>query len=343
MTHVLETYLRVVLDGGHETGVHGALPLGGHWRVLGDGMLELAPADTAGRDADVLVSAGVHGDETAPIELCDLVIRDVAAGRLPLAARVMFVFGSLAGMRVGRRYLDDDLNRLFRPLGVAEAAALAASPRPDSVEGRRVVELEAAVRAFFRQGPALRNGGSRLHFDLHTAIRGSQFERFALCPFRSDGLWDREQLAWLADNGVEAVLLNDRPAGTFSYFTSAELGVSALTLELGAARPFGKNDLSRFEAIDRGLRRLLSGARKPRDTQRTPRMFRVVHVLIKRTDQFRLHVADDVLNFTAFPRGTLIAEDGDQRYVTTHDDERVIFPNKHVKNGLRAGMMVVEC
>lgn len=54
----------------------------------GEGLLELSPAVAASRaaaPASLRVSAGVHGDETAPIELLSMMVRDLARGTLPLA------------------------------------------------------------------------------------------------------------------------------------------------------------------------------------------------------------------------------------------------------------------
>ena len=244
-------------------------------------------------------------------------------------------------MRAGKRYVNDDLNRLFRPQ-VDEAAKLNAKPRPEHSEGQRATELEAAARPFFLQAPLLPPGAVRLHYDMRTAIRGSQIERFALYPYRADGHWNRDELAWLAGCGIEAVLLNDGPAGTFSYFTSAELLSHSFTLELGKVRPFGQNDLSRFAGIDTGLRRLLARDRQARPAPAPMRVFRVVHVLTKRSDAFQMHVPDDVLNFTAYPADAVITEDTGERCVVSHSEERIVFPNRNVKNGLRAGLMVME-
>ncbi|HDR9357083.1 TPA: succinylglutamate desuccinylase/aspartoacylase family protein, partial [Burkholderia vietnamiensis] len=92
------------------------------WRWLGDGLLALEPAAADASDAanatdapraSVLVSAGVHGDETAPIELLSLLVRDLAAGTAALGCRLLVVLGNVPAMRAGKRYLDDDLNRLF--------------------------------------------------------------------------------------------------------------------------------------------------------------------------------------------------------------------------------------
>lgn len=333
MTALLDTFLRHTLDGAAPTEREGALPNGGRWQWLGEGMLLCEPADLAARPADLLLSAGVHGDETAPIEVCDALLRDLAAGRQPLVSRVLFLFGNLPAMRAFKRYLDDDLNRLFDGRH---------ANRTGSAEAQRAAELETAARNFFLDAPAARNAPARLHYDLHTAIRGSHFERFALYPYRPDGDWNREQLDWLAGCGVEAVLLNQAPAGTFSYFTSARCGAHSFTLELGKVRPFGENDLSRFAGISIGLSRVLAGDLTPPSADTPMRVFEVAGEIIKHSDDFRMHVASDVENFTPFPAGTVLAEDGEYRYVVSKAVERIVFPNPKVKNGLRAGLMVVE-
>ncbi|WP_304166230.1 succinylglutamate desuccinylase/aspartoacylase family protein, partial [Lonsdalea britannica] len=53
-----------------------------HWRWLDEGVLELTPR--AGYRRAVALSAGVHGNETAPIELLDALVGDLLAGRLTL-------------------------------------------------------------------------------------------------------------------------------------------------------------------------------------------------------------------------------------------------------------------
>lgn len=55
------------------------------WRWLGEGVLELTPRQRY-RQA-LVVSAGVHGNETAPIELLNQLIDDLLSGRLPQIGR----------------------------------------------------------------------------------------------------------------------------------------------------------------------------------------------------------------------------------------------------------------
>jgi len=338
---LLDDFLAFTLAGGPPAVKDGTCADGAvRWQWLGDGLLAFEPAarDAVG-DADasarasVLVSAGVHGDETAPIELLSMLVHDLAAGTLRLACRLLVVLGNVPAMRAGERYLDDDLNRLFSGRHTQV---------PTSREAPRAAQLEAAAAAFFAAAPA---GGARWHVDMHTAIRASVFEQFALLPHTGTPP-TRAMVEWLGEARIAAVLLHTAKGNTYSHFTAEQCGALACTLELGKVRPFGQNDLSRFAPTDRAVRKLVSGA--PRDVDARsgrpplPRVFTVIDQITKQSDALELFVAADVANFTAFARGTVLAQDGDYRYTVKHDEERIVFPNPSVKPGLRAGLLVVD-
>ena len=304
---------------------------GVRFRWLEEGVIELAPAawPQARPLPSVFVSAGVHGDETAPIELLSRMVADIARGDLLLACRLGIVLGNVAAMRAGCRYIDDDLNRLF----CGRHAQLT-----DSREAPRARLLEAAAREFFAAAPD--NMGMRWHIDMHTAIRASVFERFALLPHTGTPP-SRAMFEWLADARIEAVLLHTAKGNTYTHFTAEAFGANACTLELGKVRPFGENDLSRFSGADAAVRSLVSGVSE-RDAAPMPRVFTVIGQITKHSEAFELFMADDVSNFTPFSKGAVLARDGDYQYTVTHDEERIVFPNRTVKPGLRAGLTVVE-
>ncbi|WP_179949686.1 succinylglutamate desuccinylase [Burkholderia sp. ABCPW 11] len=332
---LLDDFLAFTLAGDAPAVKDGACAGGAvRWQWLGDGLLAFEPAaaDAAAR-ASVLVSAGVHGDETAPIELLSMLVRDLASGALPLACRLLVVLGNVPAMRAGERYFDDDLNRLFSG---RHAQA------PASREAPRAAQLEAAASAFFAAAPA---AGARWHIDMHTAIRASVFEQFALLPYTGTPP-TRAMVEWLGDARIAAVLLHTAKGNTYSHFTAEHCGALACTLELGKVRPFGQNDLTRFAPADRAVRKLVSGVPTDGDAggghPSLPRVFTVIDQITKQSDALKLFVAADVANFTAFPRGTVLAQDGDYRYTVQHDEERIVFPNPTVKPGLRAGLLVVD-
>jgi succinylglutamate desuccinylase len=302
-----------------------SLPGGGKAHWLGAGALVLQPASTAA--TDVLFSCGVHGNETAPVEVMESIVADILTGRLPLQVRLLVLLGNLEALAAGERYLDYDMNRLFNG---------AHARQPDTREAKRAAQLEGLAAAFFEQA-----GQNRYHYDLHTAIRGSVFEKFAIYPYQDGGPNNLQQFAWLEAAGVEAMLLHTQPASTFSYFTTHHCRAQAFTLELGKARPFGENDLSRFSGIDQALRQLITGEKhSPQDRPRNLACFKAKYDIVKLSDAFHLHLADDVQNFTTLPDGFVIAEDGETRYPAQGGEERILFPNPKVKNGLRAGIVV---
>ena len=326
----LSDFLAYTLAGTRPSAseAQGVCANGVRWTWLDDGMLQLEPAEASGTRS-VLASAGVHGDETAPIELLSLVVRDIAEGRAALRCRLLVILGNVEAMRGACRYVDDDLNRLFS--GRHAQVSL-------SQEAPRAAALERVATQFFADAPEA--PGARWHVDMHTAIRASVFEQFALLPHTGTPL-SRAMFEWLRDASISAVLLHTTKGNTYSHFTAHVCGAEACTLELGKVRPFGQNDLARFAGADRALRALLAGVEGATDAP-LPRVFTVIDQITKQSDGFELLVAADVPNFTPFEQDTLLARDGEYRYVVRHAEERIVFPNPTVKPGLRAGLLVVE-
>lgn len=292
------------------------------------GVLTLEPAGPSRQD--VVLSAGVHGNETAPIEMVNALVRELLSGERPLNSRLLVLLGNPPAMVAGQRELSVNLNRLFS----------GAHQQGDSDEHRRAALLEARVRAFFEAGGA---GRRRYHYDLHTAIRDSQREKFAIYPFRHGRPWRWQQIDFLASGGVNTILLSHSPTTTFSYFSSNEFRADAFTVELGKVHPFGENDPARLEALKSQLGRLL--AEQPLALDQVDRsqvtVFDVAQVIDKRSDDFAFTFPDDAANFTPFPRGHLLATDGEHRHHVKAEQEAIVFPNARVANGQRALLTVV--
>lgn len=283
-------------------------------------------------NTDVVLSCGVHGNETAPIELCAAICQDVLTGKLPLRQRTLFLFGNPPAINAGKRELVDNLNRLFS----GHHSKGAGEP---GWERQRAARLEIYVQRFYE---AVEAGRERLLYDLHTAIRGSQFEKFAVYPFLHGKPWSKRQLQFLQACGVDTFLLMQTPASTFSYFGAQSCGAHAFTLELGKVRPFGENDMSRFSACDLMLRALLTGtnAELPAFDESSFNFFVVSRAVNKQTEQFELCFARNIENFSQFPLGTLLARDGDIEYRVDEPGEAIIFPNADVALGQRAMLLV---
>jgi succinylglutamate desuccinylase len=325
----LGNLLAITLDGREPLEKSQYSPDGTRLRWLAEGALEVTPAPGRDSGLDFLISAGVHGNETAPIELVDQLLRDIASGAIKPAARLLFILGNPESMRAGVRYVLNDVNRLF--FGRHATA--------QGSEATRAGELEKLASNFFSS-----NARQKLHYDLHTAIRGSKIEKFALYPWADGREHSRRELARLHGAGIGAVLLQYRTGITFSSYTYAQLGAEAFTLELGSARPFGMNadiDLQGLQAL---LERLVEGKDEavPVIDEEQIQLFAVAREVIKQSDLFRLHLDGDVENFTELEQGFLLAEDADGvSWVVEEQAARIVFPNPHVKVGLRAGLLVI--
>ncbi|CAG4891016.1 succinylglutamate desuccinylase [Paraburkholderia saeva] len=328
---LLDDFLAYTLAGTRPAGsqAKGATANGVRYTWLDDGVLLLEPAVLNNATRSVLASAGIHGDETAPIELLSTLVRAIASGNASLACRLLVILGNVDAMRDACRYRDDDLNRLFS----GRHAQV-----PQSHEAPRAAALEEAAQRFFADAPDAPE--ARWHVDMHTAIRASVFEQFALLPHTGAPL-SRVMFEWLRDARIAAVLLHTTKGSTYSHFTADACGALACTLELGKVRPFGQNDLTRFAGADRALRHLVAGESGDKAAP-LPRVFTVIDQITKQSDAFELLVAADVPNFTPFVKDTLLARDGDYRYIVRHDEERIVFPNPTVKPGLRAGLLVID-
>ncbi len=277
-------------------------------------------------EQDLVISAGVHGNETAPIEIVNELVRLILEGELRVKQRVLFLLGNPPAIIKGARFVEENLNRLF---------AGGHQDIPSNDERIRAAKLEDYVRRFFNLRP---DNGKRLHWDLHTAIRDSKHQKFAVYPFEDNKPRDKRRLLMLKKSGISTVLFSNGPTTTFSYFSANEFNANAFTLELGKVRPFGENDLSQYEDISRHLEQVIQGEQVELGTfsNQDFNLFDISQVILKHNAEFKLTFADSAANFTAFTQGEQLAVEGDTRYLAQQDNEVILFPNADVALGQRA-------
>lgn len=194
-------------------------PAGIEARWLGEGILQLLP--TAPWRQATILSAGVHGNETAPIELLLQLTHDLSQGRQPLTQALLIVFGNLPAIRAARRYLHNDLNRLFggRHLAVTQ-------------EMSRGGLLRWSRRCRLFIAPPIRRGRSTVVISICTPPFADRCIASLRCPGPRRGFFARfHQL--LQASGMDAVVRHTEAGGTFTHFTCEKFAAQSATWSWG--------------------------------------------------------------------------------------------------------------
>jgi succinylglutamate desuccinylase len=299
------------------------------------GMLQIRHAEqhagTPSRRASVLLSVGVHGDETGPIDMLAQLLDSLSRTPGQLAVDLMVCVGNIGAIRAGRRFIDADLNRMFRL--DRQLVGLA-----DAVEAARADQMIAATVNFFSAAK-----GERWHLDLHTAIRASRYPTFAIVPELIAPAGKAALSSWLGRAKIEAIILNSTSGGTYSHFSAQHCACASATVELGRVGVLGQNDLTLFAGVALALDALLRGAPSlETPAMAMPQVFAVAQQIVKRSDAFSMAFDGDTQNFTALAPGAVIATDGDTVHRVGEVEELVVFPNPDVRIGLRAALMVLQ-
>lgn len=322
-------------ESGIEQSQNWQLPNGLKVTMFDSGILQIEPKKSS--NTSLLISSGIHGNETAPMEIVEQIVNDIWNNQLQVNVRLMLMIGNPPAVNIGKRFLGQNLNRLF-------SAKYAESETKD-YETERAAIIEKAVTNFFQAQSGDDSPQVRYHFDLHTAIRPSQYEKFVVYPYMDDRPWDKDHIAFFGGADITTVLLGNQPAGTFSYFTSNQFNALSATVELGKVKPFGENDMQNFSGISDNLKCLIEAKpvkMVPFDNNRY-KVFKVKQEIIKANDDFKLILDDDVKNFTSFDQGTLLASDGNnEKYIVESTGEAIVFPNNNVPVGQRVGVLLEE-
>ena len=297
----------------------------GTYHLHAPGIIELNPTSPQQDAHACIFSAAIHGNETAPVELVGEWLSAIEAGAVTLGAPVLVVLGNLPALKAQQRFLTTNLNRLFNRELVAEGE-----------EPERARQLMAAVDDFYARHSLL----PKLHYDLHTAIRGSRYPRFVVEPF-AESTTDAAQWGWLAAADMQAVLHQHQHSWTFSHYSKHYHAAQAFTFELGRVAPFGQNDMASLKPMGALLTALSEGQSPPSQPASQMLFFQVHHELIRRTNDFQLCFAEDTANFSRFEPGTLLAQDGEAGDFWVGDTPLyVVFPNANVEVDARAALLV---
>lgn len=308
-----------------------------------DGILQVCQSSSSTQfssHAQVLISIGIHGDETGPIELLAHNLHALIQRTETLAVDLMIVVGNIDAIAQGKRFIDTDLNRLFH-----DEQSRNQSHNNQSKEAKRAESIISATRDFF----AGNDHREKWHLDLHATIRPSYYSNFAIVADLQSNSNKRALTSCMGAAGIAAIVFNPKSAGTYSYFTAEHFGAISATVELGQIAPLGQNDMQALQNMQTMLNNLLCAIpNSPNSSDSSdslkimpkPQIFKVAQEIIKLSDAFQMMCDTTTHNFTPMTQGTIIARDGSTIYVVQHAQEHIVFPNPNVHIGQRAGLMV---
>ena len=67
------------------------------------GIVEVTPRDTDEKPTAYVYSCGIHGNETAPIEIVNEMLVDIESGVLEIKNPLLIIFGNIKAMREGKQ------------------------------------------------------------------------------------------------------------------------------------------------------------------------------------------------------------------------------------------------
>lgn len=288
------------------------------WSWVGQGALLVEPQSPIGL-CGTIISVGVHGDETVPIRLLDAWLTEAAQESIQIRRPMLILLGNPAAVIAGRRFVEHNMNRLFS----------GASEKHPATECQRAVILMDLVRDFVGRHP------DGLHFDMHSTIKSSDQDRFAVVPVDCKAMDLTELHAWFRHFSVDAWVQNISPASAFSSF-SARLGYRSATLELGQVSAPGE-PIDRFLPLLAELDRLATGPAMDTDHQITG--FQVVDEIIRPEGEFGVCL-DGFVNFRKWRQDTLIARSQDSEWRVEKDGDALLFLNADVPPGHRVALII---
>ncbi len=295
-------------------------------KLLQRGILEVSPAEQDAETKNIVISCGIHGDETAPMELIDKLINDIISGFQVVNERCLFIIANPQATGLHARYLERNLNHLFDD-----------KCHDESIELELANNLKTVVSNFY----AGTRTESRWHLDLHCAIRKSKHYSFAVSPKSRHPVRSKALIDFIENGHVDALMLSNAPACTFSWYCAETYGAQAMMIELGQVAKIGSNDLHRLTAFDLALRDLIERSQSEHLSRKTT-MYRVSRTIVRLNEDFDFMFDDEIENFTSFMHGEVFGHDGDKPLMAKNEEEAIVFPNRHVPVGERAALMVCK-
>lgn len=314
----------------------------------GVGILEVIPSEVTSKQ--VVLSCGVHGDETGPIEVVDQLVDAILREEFKPRSHCLFIFANIKAAKAHQRFLTTNLNRLFKYNVSSEPAEVKEAATDSADEHELAVLLKQTVGDFFDKAP----DAKRWHFDLHCSIRRSKHVSFAVSPKVSTPVNTLAYQQFLAQAGVEALVLSSTPSSTFSWFSAEYYGAKTATLELGKVARFGENDLTQPH-LALFYQATVEFISCPTDMDEDHSLtsvdesiferfivYKVDEILVKQAEDFEF-VCKDLINFESIAVNAPFFTEQGQMVCNGERERFILFPNPKVFIGERVALVLTPC
>lgn len=273
---------------------------------------------TSGRPGPLIVAVGaIHGNEPSGPSAIETVVEKLAQQQPPISGAFVGLVGNIKAFKQKRRFIDEDLNRCFRPARVANIGK-------SEVRSAEQAELEELVGTI----DALAEGAEDVCFlDCHTT--SSETIPYISVNAHPDSLLLTSRFPLYSVVGLEDSIpgcfgefCNKRDyrgftfeAGQHDDSASVECQEAALRLLLVFSGALLKRDIDDYEHYEQMLaRHIVEGKRA----------FRLVaHYRISAGEQFEM--CPGFVNFSRIHKGQLLARNrfGD---IDSPSDGRILMP-----------------
>lgn len=303
------------------------LKSGIHCQLISRGVLQITPPLHDHHSKDIVLSSGVHGNETAPIELIQDLAQAILVERIIPVHRLLLIIAHPHAINQSTRFIDENMNRLFQGINPERTI--------DCIVAN---QLQKAVKQFYELSTTLHP--DRWHLDLHCAMRRSLHYTFAVSPYSHQPSRGSKLFSFIQQAQLDAVLLSHSISPTFSWFSAEKYAAQALTVELGKVNQFGHNDLSLLDHFNHAMINLVTKNEVETAWNHKVEVYKVNRTLMKTTTQFHFDFPSDLPNFTYFNEGDSLGADSEILFIADQGGEAIVFPNPNVALGQRAALMV---
>ena len=289
-----------------------------------DGVVAIFPTTKALQKKAIIISAGIHGDETGPVELVQKLF-DSLLNKLVINCPLMIILGNLEAIRQGKRQIETNLNRCF------DADELKLN---SSLEHKRALKIIHAIDNFKKELDA-EDISIKMLLDLHSYVYPDYFceyqsdkTQFAICVKEQPYSLDHKKILSACDLG-KVITDIDMKGTLVSFIVNKYPHITSMVFELGHAHKLGDNNPLDLENISNYIYAQISekyNQNRQISSQQIEK-YKFCPPVIKNNETFELNNDICLKNFTKYKKGTVLAyENGEAIYQVPSDNHTVLFP-----------------